>query len=128
VETKTTQNRDRLNAILETLDPKSQLASEIRYWQSDVGMVDENDNPRTPDLAECFDNVESIATDNCQTYIINQCRDILIRSGYYRVMAAHEVENTVVYSTSGRSTKVWNFKIKGVPYTADDSFSVWLSK
>jgi len=128
VTTKTATNRERLNNALTALDPKSELASELRYWQNDVGCEDENGNPRTPDLAECFDNVESIATDNAKDdpsakAIALRCRYLLIALGYYREMPQDEIARTEVSSGTR-----WAFKSKGTAYTMDDSFSVWLSK
>jgi hypothetical protein len=94
------------------------LIQELEY-QLDIEF--ENDEGHTWDMLSVLFDVERAAEDNRDRRMIDACRTILIRIGFYREMPATEIANT--FRTGGGP--VWAFKRNKVAYTTDFTADAW---
>lgn len=106
-------NRTKLNAVDLAEHFRPDDIEEIEY----VGSLESCE-----DQADALDLFCDWADEGRYTKAVNyRVRSFLITMGYYREMTPDEVHTTV---TNRRYA--WSFKRDGVPYTQDESFSVWL--
>jgi hypothetical protein len=110
-------NRQKLIDRLKGDIPKG-IKEELEYHMN----LDDRDYEY--DLADAFFDIYDKAECNDDKMVVNACRKILIEVGRYRVMTQKEINNTLIIGRGSR--KVWDFKLKGVPYTFDGANCEWI--
>lgn len=105
-------NRSEMIAIIKASTNKEFLG-EIEHFMG----IEERDY----DYDEVSALFDAMNLENQSNSVVRTCRNVLIEFGFFRVMPDEEIENT--YVSNGRVP--WNFKLKGVAYTTDETDEEW---